>query len=70
MYDVCAATLTDEQQGRLLQTLSAMGAAPLTEESRELCDYVMREELDLEDRMSLFDQFYTGQEFTRTTPII
>lgn len=64
MYDVCAATLTDEQQGRLLQTLSAMGAAPLTEESRELCDYVMREELDLEDRMSLFDQFYTGQEFT------
>ena len=52
MYDVCAATLTDEQQGRLLQTLSAMGAAPLTEESRELCDYVMREELDLEDRMT------------------
>ena len=64
MNSAAPATLTEEQQGRLLQALSAMCAAPLAAESREICDYVMREELDLQDRISLFDQFFAGQAFT------
>ncbi len=59
-----SATLTEEHQGRLLQALSAMGIAPMTAESRELCDYVMQEELDIEARLSVFDQFFSNQAFT------
>lgn len=60
-----SATLTEEQQGRLLEALTAMGAAPLEAQSGELCDYVMRDTLDLASHRALFDQFFSGQAFTQ-----
>jgi len=58
------AEMTEEQQVRLLQALSGMSAAPLAAESREVCEHVAREDLDLEARTAFLDRFYQDHVFT------
>ena len=57
------AELTEEQEKRLFDALVVMGTAPMTEESRELCEYVMREGLDVEHRASFLERFLTAHPF-------
>lgn len=59
-----AAEMTEEQQVRLLQALSGMSDAPLAAESREVCEHVAREDLDLEARVAFLDRFYQDHVFT------
>jgi len=62
-WNIAAAT-TEEQKTVLLTTLEELGAAPLPAESPGLCEYVMREDLDLQARLSVFDEFFAGHAFT------
>ena len=48
----------------LLQTLSDLGAAPMTQESEFLCTYVMRDGADISGRVAAFDEFLEANAFT------
>lgn len=62
-WNLTAAT-TEEQKAALLKTLEELGAAPLPTESPGLCEYLTRDDLDLQARLSVFDEFFAGHTFT------
>jgi len=52
------------QKERLLQTLSDLGAGPMTQESEHLRNYVMRDGVDIAGRVATFDEFLAANAFT------
>lgn len=67
---ICAAdapepvTLDAAQKERLLQTLSDLGTASMTQQSEFLCNYVMRDGADISGRVAAFGEFLESSPFT------